>query len=261
MPLVDVSRDGAVAVIRLDRPPVNALSEAFGAEIHEAVSAEAADDAVRAIVVHGDPHFAAGADIKGFAESHAAHTAGEQVTVDPAGTLVAAIRAMETAPKPVIAAIKGYALGGGLELSMGADFRVAGEGATVGQPEINLGLIPGAGGTQRLTRLIGLQASRELNYTGRHVPAAEALDLGIVDRVVPDDEVLQVAVAWATELAAGPTKAIAAAKRAITEGWGRPIEDAMAIEREAFVGVFFTDDAKEGVDAFVAKRRPGFSGS
>ncbi len=260
MSLTETSLHDAVAVITLDRPPVNALSDEFARAIAAAVEAVAVDPDVRAVVIHGAPHFAAGADIKAFAEAHAAHDAGGPVDDDPAGTLVAAIRTIETAPKPVIAAINGYALGGGLELAMGADFRVGGEGATVGQPEIRLGLIPGAGGTQRLTRLIGIQASRDLNYSGRHVAADEALALGILDRVVADDAVLETAVGWATELAAGPTLAIAAAKRAITEGWGRPIDEAMAIEREAFTGVFLTDDAKEGVDAFVAKRRPDFTG-
>ena len=260
MSLVEYSQDGAVAIIRLNRPPVNALSESFSEEIGDAIRRASGDGTVRAAVIWGDPHFAAGADIKGFSESHAAHTAGEDVSVDPAGHLVDAIRSMELASKPFIAAIKGYALGGGLELSMGADFRIAGEGAKVGQPEINLGIIPGAGGTQRLTRLIGLQKSRELNYTGRHVGAAEALDLGIVDRVVPDDDLLDAASAWATELAAGPTKAIAAAKHAINAGWGQPIEDAMAIERAAFTDLFFTDDAKEGVAAFVEKRKAEFKG-
>lgn len=261
MSLVDYSMDGAVAVIVLNRPPVNALSEPFADEIGAAIVRASNDPSVRAAVIHGAPHFAAGADIKGFSAMQAEHTAGADVEFDPAENLVGAIRAMETAPKPFIAAINGYALGGGLELSMGADFRVAGEGAKVGQPEIILGLMPGAGGTQRLTRLIGIQKSRELNYTGRHVGAEEALELGIVDRVVPDDEVLEAAKAWAAELAAGPTKAIAAAKRAITEGWGRPIDDAMDLEVAEFVGLFFTDDAKEGVAAFVEKRKPDFTGS
>jgi enoyl-CoA hydratase/carnithine racemase len=261
MSLIEYSHTGAVAVIRLARPPVNALSDQFAIDIGEAVAQAAGDRTVRAVVIHGEPHFAAGADIKGFAVAHAAHSAGEEVDLDPASALVGAIRAMETAPKPVIAAIRGYALGGGLELAMGADFRIAGEGAKVGQPEIMLGLIPGAGGTQRLTRLVGLQKSRELNYSGRHVPAGEALDLGIVDRVVADEDLLDVALAWATELAAGPTLAIAAAKRSITEGWGRPIEEAMAIERAAFAELFFTDDAKEGVAAFIAKRSATFGGA
>lgn len=260
MSLIEYSQDGAVVVIRLNRPPVNALSDAFSEEIGAAIDRANGDPSVRAVVIWGDPHFAAGADIKGFSELHARHSAGEDVGVTPADGLVRAVRAMETAPKPYIAAIKGYALGGGLELAMGADFRVAGEGAKVGQPEINLGIIPGAGGTQRLTRLVGLQKSRELNYTGRHVGAEEALELGIVDRLVADDDLLATATAWAGELAAGPTKAIAAAKRSITEGWGQRIDEAMAIEREAFAGVFFTDDAKEGVAAFVEKRKAEFTG-
>lgn len=260
MPMIEYTVDGAVAVIRLDRPPVNALSEEFSEEILGAIM-RADDPAIRAVVIHGSPHFAAGADIKGFGEAHAQKAAGEDVEFDPAGLLVKAIRAMETLPKPVIAAITGYALGGGLELAMGADFRFAGEGAKVGQPEILLGIIPGAGGTQRLTRLIGLQKSRELNYSGRHVGAEEALELGIVDAVFPDDEVLEAAISKAKEYAAGPTLAIGAAKRAITEGFGRPIAEGMEIEREAFRTIFFSNDAKEGVAAFVEKRKADFTGS
>ena len=260
MSMIEYTVDGAVAVIRLDRPPVNALSDEFAAEILEAVQ-RAADPAIRAVVMYGTPHFAAGADIKGFGQAHADHTAGQDVDVDPASTLVEAIRTMELLPKPIIAAITGYALGGGLELAMGADFRFAGEGAKVGQPEILLGIIPGAGGTQRLTRLVGLQKSRELNYSGRHVPADEARELGIVDAVFPDDEVLEAAVAKAKEYAAGPTLAIGAAKRAIAEGYGRPVAEGMEIEREAFRSIFFSDDAKEGVAAFVEKRKADFSGS
>ncbi|NND84092.1 MAG: enoyl-CoA hydratase/isomerase family protein, partial [Acidimicrobiia bacterium] len=239
---------------------VNALSDEFAAEILEAVE-RTTDPAIRAVVMYGTPHFAAGADIKGFGATQAEHSAGGDADIDPASTLVEAIRLMETLAKPVIAAITGYALGGGLELAMGADFRFAGEGAKVGQPEILLGIIPGAGGTQRLTRLIGLQKSRELNYSGRHVPADEAMELGIVDAVFPDDEVLEAAIAKAKEYATGPTLAIGAAKRAITEGYGRPIAEGMEIEREAFRSIFFTDDAKEGVAAFVEKRKADFSGS
>lgn len=258
--MIEYSTDGAVAIIKLNRPPVNALSVEFSGEILEAVT-RAEDPAVRAVVIYGDPHFAAGADIKGFKETLERKAAGEEVKVEAADDLVHAVRAMETLPKPVIAAIKGYALGGGLELAMGADFRFAAEGAKVGQPEILLGLIPGAGGTQRLTRLIGLQASRELNYSGRHVGAAEALDLGIVDKVFPDDEVVDAAIARAKVYATGATKAIGAAKRAINEGFGRPIQNGMAIEEQEFKELFWSEDAKEGIFAFVEKRKAEFRGA
>lgn len=147
MSQIEYTVDGSVGIIKLNRPPVNALSPEFSAEILAAVG-EAADPAIRAVVMYGDPHFAAGADIKAFQGLYLAKEAGEDVDADPAADLVKAIRLMETLPKPVIAAIKGFALGGGLELSMGADFRYAGTGAKVGQPEILLGLIPGAGGTR-----------------------------------------------------------------------------------------------------------------
>ncbi len=259
MSMIDYSVDGSVGIIRLDRPPVNALSSEFAAEILAAVE-RAADPAIRAVVMYGDPHFAAGADIKGFREAYLAKEAGEEVDPDLAGDLVKAIRAMETLPKPVIAAVKGFALGGGLELSMGADFRYAGSGAHVGQPEILLGLIPGAGGTQRLTRLVGPQVSRELNYSGRHVAADEALALGIVDKVFPDEEVVAEAIKQAHIFASGPTKALAAAKRAITEGIGTPISEAMGIEGAAFKELFWSADAREGVFAFVEKRKADFIG-
>lgn len=259
MSQIEYTVDGSVGIIKLNRPPVNALSPEFSAEILAAVG-EAADPAIRAVVMYGDPHFAAGADIKAFQGLYLAKEAGEDVDADPAADLVKAIRLMETLPKPVIAAIKGFALGGGLELSMGADFRYAGTGAKVGQPEILLGLIPGAGGTQRLTRLIGVQASRDLNYSGRHVGADEALALGIVDKVFPDDEVVGEAIKQAQVFAAGPTKALAAAKRAITEGAGNPISVAMELEGSEFKELFWTADAREGVFAFVEKRKADFVG-
>lgn len=259
MSMIEYAFDGAVAVIKLNRPPVNALSPEFSAEILAAVE-RATDPVVRAVVMYGDPHFAAGADIKAFQAVYRAKDAGEETPGDPAADLVRAIRLMETLPKPVIAAVTGFALGGGLELAMGADFRYAGVGAKVGQPEILLGLIPGAGGTQRLTRLVGLQVSRELNYSGRHVGAEEALELGIVDKVFPDDEVVAEAIKAAHVFATGPTKALAAAKRAITEGFGTPIDEAMEIEGAEFRDLFWSADAREGVTAFVEKRKADFIG-
>ncbi len=171
------------------------------------------------------------------------------------------VRRLEQLDKPTIAAVSGYALGGGLELAMGADFRYLADDAKVGQPEILLGIIPGAGGTQRLPRLIGYQAAKHLNMSGRHVGAAEALELGIADKVVPADELVAVAMADAAEWAKGPTKGYAAVKRAMGEGYGRPIDDAMDAEREAFNWVFKTDDAKAGILAFVNKEQADFSGS
>lgn len=254
MSLVDLTIDGAVAVVRLDRPPVNALSHELSNDLAAAFD-RCAGDAIRAVVVTGEPHFAAGADIKGF---QAVYDSGGEEKL--ANALVEAVWKLEGLAKPTIAAVRGYALGGGLELAMGADFRYLGDDASVGQPEIKLGLIPGAGGTQRLPRLVGLQKAKELNYTGRHIPADEALEIGLADKVFPADQLLEAAMSAARELAEGPTKAIGAAKRAMNDGWGVPMREAMDIEAAAFDEAFWTDDAREGVAAFIAKRKPEFEG-
>jgi len=252
--LVEYSVDGAVALVRLNRPPVNALSEELSHDLLVAFS-RAADPAVRAVVVTGQPHFAAGADIKGFREAYAS---GREERL--ASSLSEAITALEDLAKPVIAAIHGYALGGGLELSMGADFRYLAEDALVGQPEIKLGLIPGAGGTQRLQRLVGHQKARDIVYSGRFVGAEEALTIGLADKVAPSGGLLDMAMTDAATWAEGPTPAFTAAKRALNRGWGRPITDALAIEADEFNKTFWTDDAKEGVAAFVEKRQARFTG-
>jgi enoyl-CoA hydratase/carnithine racemase len=252
--LVDYSVEGAVALITLNRPPVNALNAALTADIDDAIGL-AEDEAIRAVVITGNRHFAAGADIKRFVDSF--ESAGSEPM---ASTLGDVVRRLELLDKPTIAAIPGYALGGGLELAMGADFRYLAEDAKVGQPEILLGIIPGAGGTQRLPRLIGYQAAKHLNMSGRHVPADEALALGIADKVVPTDELVATAMADATEWAKGPTKGYAAVKRAMGAGYGQPIDAALQIERDAFDWVFGTEDAKAGILAFVNKEQADFSG-
>lgn len=254
MDFVSVTVDGPVALVRLDRPPVNALSEAVAIELKEAFTA-CEDDSIRAVVVTGQPHFAAGADIKGFKETF---DSGKRETT--AATLLEAIDVLEGLAKPTIAAVHGYALGGGCELSMGCDFRYMAEDAAVGQPEILLGIIPGAGGTQRLQRLVGFQKAKELVFTGRQVAADEALAIGYADKVAPADRLLDLAMEDAAEWAAKATAAIAAAKRALAAGRGVPLDQALAIEQEQFQVSFATDDAVEGVSAFVDKRAPKFSG-
>jgi enoyl-CoA hydratase/carnithine racemase len=153
--------------------------------------------------------------------------------------------------KPVVAAITGYALGGGLELALCADFRVAGEGAKLGQPEIMLGLIPGAGGTQRLPRLVGPARAKDIVFTGRFVGAAEALAIGLVDKVVPDGEVYDAAAAMVARFAHGPAVALRAAKQAIDDGLDADLGTGLEIERLAFAGLFATEDAKTGMRSFV----------
>lgn len=254
MSLVEFSRDGAVGLIQLNRPPVNALSEALAVDLGEAIGS-AEDPGVRAVVIYGEPHFAAGADIKGF---QVAYDSGVQDEL--ASSLATVFRRLEKLEKPTIAAIRGFALGGGLELAMTADFRYLSEDAKVGQPEILLGIIPGAGGTQRLPRLVGFQVAKEMNFSGRQVDASEALRIGLADKVVPVDQVLSEAMGDAAEWATKATRGLSAVKKAMGEGWGRPIDDALAVEADAFQEVFFTDDAKEGVAAFIEKRSADFEG-
>ncbi len=255
MSTVDYSLEGRVALATLNRPPVNALSGEMAGDLDDALDRAEADGA-RALVLTGAPHFAAGADITGF---QAAFDAGTPDAL--ANRLSAVIRRLESLPLPTIAAVRGYALGGGLELAMGADFIYLAESAQVGQPEIKLGIIPGAGGTQRLARLVGFTLARDMVYSGRFVAADEARAAGLAAKVLPDDDLLPTALADAARWAAGPTKAIAAAKRAMNEGWGRPIDDALAVEAREFAGCFGTADAREGVAAFLGKRDPEFSGS
>ncbi|MDK1037777.1 MAG: enoyl-CoA hydratase/isomerase family protein [Actinomycetota bacterium] len=255
MELVEYSVQEGVAVITLNRPPVNALNNQLIADIDEAVGF-AEDSEVRAVVITGAPHFAAGADITGF-----------QKTFDAGGTerqasgLADAIARLANLEKPVIAAINGFALGGGLEIAMGADFRYLAESAKVGQPEILLGIIPGAGGTQRLSRLVGPQRCKELCFTGRHVKADEALAIGIADKVAKDEELMELAMKDAAAFAAGPTQAYAAVKRAVSRGFDRPVEEGLAIEAEQFARAFASQDARIGVAAFLAKEKPEFTGA
>jgi enoyl-CoA hydratase/carnithine racemase len=252
--LVDYRLEGEVAVIRLNRPPVNALSEELSADLLAAFT-RAGDPAVRAVVVTGHPHFAAGADIKGFQASYDRGTEDHM-----ASSLVSAVALLDQLPKPTIAAIHGFALGGGLELAMGADFRFAADDAKLGQPEIKLGLIPGGGGTQRLPRLVGFQRAKDLVMSGRQVGAEEALRIGLVDRVYAGDQLLEETMKAAFELAAGPTVALAAAKRALAGGWGKPLADGLSGEAEGFRQSFLSEDAREGVAAFIEKRTPRFRG-
>jgi len=255
--LVKLDRhDGGVAVIMLDNPPLNALSSALLSELASAAKDLAGDAAVKAVVVTGagDRAFAAGADIKEFAGP------GEARRV--AGVFHEACGALEALPRPVIAALRGYALGGGLEVAMACDLRIASDDARLGQPEILLGIIPGGGGTQRLTRLVGPARAKEIIWTGRQVKADEALGIGLVDRVVPAAELGDAAMAWATALASGAVVAMGLAKRAIHAGLGRPLDEGLAAETDAFAEVFETEDATVGVQSFL-EHGPGkanFSG-
>ncbi|MEU7035253.1 enoyl-CoA hydratase-related protein [Streptomyces sp. NPDC046237] len=235
-----------VGTIRLDRPPMNALDIAVQDRLRE-LAQEATDrDDVRAVILYGgEKVFAAGADIKEMqVMDHAAMVKRSRALQD-------SFTAIARIPKPVVAAITGYALGGGCELTLCADYRIAADNAKLGQPEILLGLIPGAGGTQRLSRLIGPSKAKDLIFTGRMVKADEALALGLVDRVVPAAEVYEQAHAWAAKLAQGPAIALRAAKEAIDQGLEADIETGLAIERTWFAGLFATEDRERGMRSFV----------
>src|SRR5919202_562460 len=254
---VTLQVEDGVGTIRLDRPKMNAINEQLHREVRAAAQEAGKREEVRAVVLYGGERvFAAGADIKAMsALDHNGMVAwGRELT--------ASFSEVARIPKPVIAAITGYALGGGYELALCADFRVIGAGAKIGQPEILLGVIPGAGGTQRLARLVGPARAKDLVFSGRHVAAEEALDMGLVDAVVPDDEVYPTAVAMARKFAAGPPLALAAAKRAIDEGLDVPLAQGLELESRLFAELFDTEDQKTGMASFL-ENGPGkaqFSG-
>ena len=235
-----------IGTIRLDRPKVNALNDQVTAELADAARAADADTEVRAVIIYGGERvFAGGADIGVMAEAGYAEMAARSKRLQETMDLIAALG------KPVVAAITGYALGGGLELALAADFRVAGEGARLGQPEILLGIIPGAGGTQRLPRLVGPAKAKDIVFTGRMVAAAEALEIGLVDRVVPDAEVYQAALDLVARYATGPALALRAAKQAIDYGLGVDLATGLEIERVQFAALFGTADQRTGMHSFL----------
>jgi enoyl-CoA hydratase/carnithine racemase len=243
---VRVEIEGAIAVIRLDRPPMNALNAQVQDEIVDAAAQVSTDPDVRAVVLYGgEKVFAAGADIKEMAEASYGRMAADTRRLQDSFTAVAKI------PKPVVAAVTGYALGGGLELALCADFRVVGTSARVGQPEILLGVIPGAGGTQRLPRLVGPARAKDIIFTGRFVGADEALAIGLADKVVPDADVFQAATELVSRYARGPALALRAAKQAIDAGLDVDLATGLEIERLHFAGLFATDDQRAGMRSFV----------
>jgi enoyl-CoA hydratase/carnithine racemase len=235
-----------VGTIRLDRPPMNALNTQVQEEIRAAAVEAGHRSDVRAAVLYGGPKvFAAGADIKEMAEMSFSDMA------ERAGALSAAFDAVARIPKPVVAAVTGYALGGGCELALTADFRVCGDNAKLGQPEILLGIIPGAGGTQRLPRLVGPARAKDIVYTGRFVDAEEALRIGLVDQVVAPDDVYDAAVRLAARYASGPAMALRAAKAAIDGGLDTDLASGLRLESYLFASLFATEDSSVGMRSFV----------
>jgi len=235
-----------VGTIRLDRPKMNALNVQVQEEIR-AVAAEATDrDDVKAVVVYGGERvFAAGADIKEMADMSYTDM------VKRSGALQSSFSAVARIPKPVVAAITGYALGGGCELALCADFRIAADNATLGQPEVLLGVIPGAGGTQRLTRLVGPSKAKDIIFSGRFVKADEALAIGLVDRLVPAESVYDEAVTWAQQFSRAASYAVRAAKESIDRGLEVDLETGLEIERHQFASLFATTDRTIGMRSFI----------
>ena len=235
-----------VGTIRLDRPKMNALNVQVQEEIRAAAAEASERDDVKAVVVYGgEKVFAAGADIKEMADMSYVDM------VRRSGALQSSFSAVARIPKPVIAAINGYALGGGCELTLCADVRYAAEDAVLGQPEVLLGVIPGAGGTQRLSRLVGPSKAKDIIFTGRFVKATEALAIGLVDKVFPADQVYAEAVAWASRFRNAATYALRAAKESIDRGLETDLETGLEIERQQFAALFATEDRDIGMRSFV----------
>lgn len=254
---VDEAGDG-VHVVRLDRPPVNALSNELLGELTAVLDGLRGDPAVKALVVWGgDSVFAAGADVEKFSP----------VNADTAREVAAAFRSAGDAlagfPRPTIAAMYGYAIGGGLEIALACDFRVAGDNCRMGFAEISLGIIPGGGGTQRAARLVGPARAKDLVFSGRYIRTPEAVEIGLVDRSSHPDETYASAVEWARSLASGAVVAMGHAKAAIDGGLGLPLAVGLDLEADCFAATFETDDAAHGIASFV-EHGPGkatFEGS
>jgi enoyl-CoA hydratase/carnithine racemase len=238
--------EGGVATLRLDRPKMNALNAQMQEEIRAAAGEASARDDVKAVVVYGGERvFAAGADVKEMAQMSYVDM------VARSGALQSSFGSVAAIPKPVVAAVTGYALGGGCELALCADVRFAADDAVLGQPEILLGIIPGAGGTQRLARLVGPSKAKDIVFTGRFVPADEALAIGLVDRVVPAAQVYDEAVGWARQFTGAATHALRAAKESVDQGLEVDLQTGLAIERQQFAALFATEDRSIGMTSFV----------
>ncbi|MCL8206767.1 MAG: enoyl-CoA hydratase/isomerase family protein [Actinomycetia bacterium] len=254
MSVVLVEQDGPVGILRLNRPEVlNALNSAVMEALADQLTRWDRDPAVRVVILTGnDKAFAAGADIAEMAE----RTPVEMLQ----SAQITRWEAIRQFSKPLIAAVSGWALGGGMELAMLCDLIVASETARFGQPEIRLGVMPGAGGTQRLTKIVGKMRAMDLVLTGRHITAEEALQWGLVNRVVPVEQYWEEALKLARSLAAGPPLALALAKEAVLFSLDSTVEDGLKFERKVFALLFASEDRREGMAAFLEKRAPQFRG-
>lgn len=252
--IVNPQYEKHVALVQLNRPrELNALNRQLMTELSEALRALDADEQVRVIVLTGnDKAFAAGADIKEMADASSI----DMVNRDQFATW----DQIKKTKKPIIAAVSGFALGGGCELMLNCDLIVASESVRIGQPEIKIGVMPGAGGTQRLARSIGKALAMELVLTGRFLTADEALRTGLINRVVPVEFFLKEAVQWAKEMAGLSPIALKMAKEAVLQSFNTTLDEGLLLERKNFYLLFSSDDQKEGMRAFVEKRKPEFTG-
>jgi len=256
-PRVTASFDGAVGTITLNHPKANSYDLAFMEDLNTAIDAMIQNDSVKVVVVRSalEKFFSAGADIKAFQ----ANTS--QANMHMIRFAHNTLRKMGNSSKVFVAAIGGFALGGGLEMTLACDLRFAGDGDyKVGLPEVTLGLLPGNGGTQRLPRLIGRNPALALMITGEMLSPARAHELGIVDRLLPQDSYLEETMAYARKLASGATLAIGRIKQAVYEGMDVSLDEALAMERDLMAPLFDTEDAKEGIAAFAEKRQPTYTG-
>ena len=251
---IKLSIEDRVALITIDHPPVNALNETTWRELDDAITEISGNAEVRALIITGSgAAFMAGADVKEFTQIQSAAQAKERL-----GEALAVFNRIDVLPIPVIAAVNGYCLGGGNELALACDLRIASANARFGQPEIDLGIMPGWGGTQRLLRLIGPARTLELCLTGAQIPAQEALRMGLVNKVVPEGMVVREARGLARTLAGKSRTAIQAILTAVREGEGLPLQEGLAREQEHIAQLIETPDAREGITAFLEKRKPNF---
>jgi enoyl-CoA hydratase len=252
-----IEKEGAVAVIRMNRPPVNSLSAKAYLEMYDLLCELEKDETVRAIVVTatGEKAFAAGLDIKDVMGKTVSEMLYFQQNVSKK-----CLDKLSGIAKPTIAAVFGLALGGGAEVALCCDLRIASDGAVFGLPEVNLGIMAGSGGTQRLPRLVGVAKAKELLMTGDTITAEEAYRIGLVNRVVPKDKLMEESMALAQKLAAKPKVALNLIKSAVDQGMNADLSSGLMLEMQAFILAFTSEDGREGISAFVEKRKPSYKG-
>jgi enoyl-CoA hydratase len=252
-----LEKQGSVAILKMNRPPVNPLNVKLYLEMYDALCALEADDAVAAIVITGagEKAFAAGLDVKDVANKSVADIDTFQNTVPKK-----CFEKLTGIAKPTIAAVFGLALGGGAEVALCCDLRVVSVDATFGLPEINLGIMPGSGATQRLSRLVGTSRAKELMFTGDTIGAEEAYRIGLANKVVPREKLMEEAMALANKLAAKPRVALALIKRCVDNGMNMDLASGLTLERNSFVITYASEDGREGMNAFIEKRKPVFKG-